>query len=121
MPVPSVAIHNALCRSSRKLLTRNLLPSSVGEMNVFQDLFTNWSRRNPRPGLQMPTHTDPSGARARSDIPASPDFDLSPGTSYDVEEPGCHRTIPVGCPIRKNPRLSLINTWAYGGTPSFGM
>src|ERR1700677_778460 len=120
MPFPSVAIHNALCRSNRKLLTRDLLPSSVGVMNVFQDLFTNCSRPNPWPGFQMPTHTDPSGARARSDMPDSPGFDFSPGNSYEVEEPGFHRTIPVECPIRKNPRLSLINTWAYGGTPSFG-
>src|SRR5882724_4748112 len=121
MPFASVAIHNALCRSNCKPLTPHFLPSSAGVMNVFQEPFTNCSRPSPWPGFQRPAQTDPSGARARSDIPASPRFDFSPGKSYEVEEPGFHRTIPVECPIRKYPRLSLINTLALGGTPSFGV
>src|SRR5277367_4072913 len=121
MPFLSVAIHNALCRSNRKLLTPHLPLPRVGVTNAFQELFTNCSRPTPWPGFQRPAQTDPSGARARSDIPANPRSDFSPGNSYEVEEPGFQRTIPVECPIRKNPRLSLINTWALGGTPSFGV
>src|SRR5579871_5105343 len=121
MPFASVAIHNALCRSNWRLLTLPLLLSSAGVMNVFQEPFINCSRPNPWPGFKRPAHTVPSGARARSDIPAKPRFDRSPSNSYEVEEPGFQRTVPVECPIRKYPRLSLIKTLALGGTPSFGV
>src|ERR1700691_680928 len=120
MPFLSVAIQNALCRSNRKLLTAHLLLSRVGAVNVFQEPFTKCSRPTPWPGFQTPAHTDPSGPRARSDIPANPVFNFSPGNSYEEEAPGFHRTIPVECAIRKNPRLSLISVWVLGGTPSFG-
>src|SRR5580693_9386941 len=116
MPFASVAIHNALCRSNCKLLIPHLLPSSAGVMKVFQEPFTNCSRPSPWPGCHRPAQTDPSGARARSDIPANPGFDFSPGNSYEVEEePGFHRKSEVAPPIKKYPKLSLITTLAYGG------
>src|SRR5882724_487462 len=121
MPFASVAIHNALCRSNCKPLTPDLILSSDGVMDFFQEPSTNCPRASPWFGFQRLAQADPSGARARSDIPANPRFDFSPGNSYEMEEPGFHRTIPVECPIRKYPRSSLINTLALGGTPSFGV
>src|ERR1700722_12368714 len=112
MPFPSVPIHNALRRSSRKLIACNLLLSSVGVMSVFQERFIHCSRPSPWPGRSIPTQTDPSGAVAREDIPASPAPDLSPGNSYEVDEPSFHRTSAVGFPIQRYPKLSPINVAA---------
>src|ERR1700678_1128720 len=120
MPFCSVAIHNALCRSNCKPPITNLLLSNVGVMSVFQEPFTHFCSPNPWPEWKMPTHIVPSGARARSDIPLRPGLDFNPGNSYEVEEPGFHRTRAVSVPIRKYPRLSLINAAACGGTPSLG-
>src|SRR5580698_10081112 len=63
----------------------------------------------PAPGIHDPTQTDPSGAATRAVTPPSAALDLSPGTSYEVDEPGFHRTSAVLVPIQRFPELSPVN------------
>src|SRR5580693_10026858 len=101
-------------------ITRKLLLSNFGAMSAFQEPSTHLCRPSPRPEFEIPAQTDPSGAAARTFIPASATLDLSPDNSYEVDEPGFHRTRAVLVPIQRYPELSPVNVPAYGGTPSLG-
>jgi hypothetical protein len=102
-PLSPVPIHKQFSRSFSSEGTTRVLLSSPCATKGFN--LPCYSCCNPRtgPDLYIPTHREPSDAKARDAMPLPP-LDLRPWISYEVDEPGFQRRSRVTSPDQKFPK-----------------
>src|SRR5579871_2662965 len=103
MPWLLVPIHRAFLLSESSVVTSNVRPSNSGTTNVFK--IPSSIRCKPRlgPVRIIPTHKEPSDAKASDPMPLNPFAAANPGGTYLLEEVLFQRVRSSELPNQKSP------------------